>query len=296
MDNIKKILEEQYSFSIIKIEEAPRSFVAETFFITTSDNKEYFLKIIKKRNFIKETIASLPLIQLLDKQGIQRIAYPLPTKSGTLYLLKDNKLLILFNKILGKQSYNYSLHTFGKLLAKIHDIKNENNSLTPKENYKPSSYHNFFWNNYKIYFETKRLNKQRDRFNQLSEIASTKKANYSITHGDAGGNVLVGKSESDIHIIDWDAALWAHPERDLWVSLKDEGFLEGYHEINPNFEPDEDLLSYYTYYYYFNSLGQYLYEAINGENEDYRNKNLSDMKNFITNGWIKPYLNPKPKS
>jgi thiamine kinase-like enzyme len=59
-----------------------------------------------------------------------------------------------------------------------------------------------------------------------------------ITHGDAGGNVLV-KSPTDLYIVDWDEILLAPRERDLWVSDGNADFIKGYKSIFPGYRPNE---------------------------------------------------------
>lgn len=133
--NIKSLIEDKYSVKLKKLTSGPRQFVAETFILEAEDGIKYFCKIIKYSKYAERTIQSLPMLEHLYEVGIKNINYPIKTSSGKLYLLQDNTLIILFNYINAKQTFNYSNRRLGKLIAEIHLKTTDITNPIPKEDF-----------------------------------------------------------------------------------------------------------------------------------------------------------------
>lgn len=84
MQNISKLISNNYNINIKSIDIAPRGFVGETYIIKT-DNNKYFLKIFKNNRYFTNVLQALPVLEELKDLGIDYINYPLPTKENTLY-------------------------------------------------------------------------------------------------------------------------------------------------------------------------------------------------------------------
>jgi fructosamine-3-kinase len=304
-DELKQKIQNEYNISLVKIDPAPRQFVAETWFIETDKNQKYFVKVVDKPLFIPEIIDSLPTLDSLRKAGIDRITYPIANNTGQLYSKSGDILIVLYNFIDAEQSYDYSEASLGELLAQIHMTTPRTKATTPEENYDYV---------YKNQFETqfqnilngqfteddilvdmqrvlkkfeKRVRKQYEELNRLSEKMVELDLPKVITHGDAGGNTLV-KAQHDIYIIDWDGILLSPAERDTWVPTHD--FLEGYRRVNDDFVPNPTATAFYTLMYYFRSMAQYFGEIISEKPEAYRRDNLRQLEYELYEGWMVPYL------
>lgn len=301
---IKNRIEQDYGLQIHNIEAAPRTFVAETWFITTNLGK-YFVKVVDKQLFIPEIIRGLPALNAMHKAGIERINSLVHTTSGELHIMHDAILIALFNVIEAEQSYEYSEAALGELIASINQITPKIDVFIPEETYEYE---------YKQQFESQldgilsgqlatdpiladmqevlktyqeRISMQYSRFSELTKQMKELNLPKVITHGDAGGNTLM-KSPTDVYLIDWDSILLAPAERDMWVPTHD--FLDGYRKVIPNFEPNKTSLDFYTLMYYFRALAQYFAEIISDKSEEHRKKNLDGLENTFSDGWMLPYL------
>jgi thiamine kinase-like enzyme len=52
---------------------------------------------------------------------------------------------------------------------------------------------------------------------------------FYITHGDAGGNIIV--SEDKFYIVDWDETMLAPPERDAWFCMHWSWAMNAFHDV-----------------------------------------------------------------
>ncbi len=304
--NFKEKIEEEYGLEIIGVHEAPRQFVAETWFIVTDKNDKYFVKITDKKLFIPEIIESLPtLYELHYKIGLDIISYPIKTKQEKLYVMDGNCLIVLFNKIEANQSYDYDEAALGEALARVHKATSLVTAKIPTEAYE-YQYKDQFELQFaetltgklvideimeglqKIFLKYEdRIRMQYEKLNDL--IIKMKELDLPkvITHGDAGGNTLVETKEK-IYIIDWDGILLAPAERDSWVPTA--RFLEGYKKIIPDFEPNPTSSAFYTLMYYFRSMAQYMDEIISDKPLNHRKQNLYDIEHELIEGWMVPFL------
>jgi hypothetical protein len=128
--NLVNILEGNYNLNISSITNAPRQFVASTFFIETT-HKKYFCKVIDKTRFIPRIIKSLPPLENLHQLGCAKIAHPIPTISGELHLTDGDILIVLFNYINAPPNYTYDNFVFGQTLAEIHALTAQLSALVP---------------------------------------------------------------------------------------------------------------------------------------------------------------------
>ena len=107
-----------------------------------------------------------------------------------------------------------------------------------------------------------------------------------ITHGDAGGNVIVG--ENRFHLVDWDDPLLAPPERDAWFCLHWPWAMDAFHEalrtqgINYRLRPER--LAYYCYHAYFWYLTKYLNAF--SESGDASGELFAEIADYVPNSWV----------
>ncbi len=78
---LNKLLSHHYNLRVESIVDAPRQFVAETFFIKT-DSNTFFCKVVEKPLFINGIVDSLPALANIHELGYKKINYPIPTTNG----------------------------------------------------------------------------------------------------------------------------------------------------------------------------------------------------------------------
>ncbi|MFZ0545017.1 MAG: phosphotransferase [Candidatus Promineifilaceae bacterium] len=305
--NLASILQENYHLNITAITDAPRQFVAYTFFIT-ADSQKFFCKIIDKPRFIPRVIQSLPPLDNLHQLGFSKIAYPIPTVSKGLYLKFGDILVVLFNYINAPQNYAYDNVVFGQTLAELHNLTEQLSATIPPETFQFGDESVFRHRLGKIVTSNpdtpaslalKELTVKNhdnllffyDTFLSLGEKCRDTKWQMVITHGDAPGNILV-KSPQDIYLVDWDDLLLAPAERDLWFLLGRNELLDGYLSVRPNYEINQDAVNYYLFNRYFNDLVEYWDEIIGKSSEEHKMDNLKQMKwdLFEEDGWLYPLV------
>lgn len=305
--NLKRILTKHWNLQITALTDAPRQFVAKTFFVKT-ENKTYFCKVIDKPLFIDGVVNSLPALVNIHDLGYTKINYPIPTVSNDLYVKEAGTLTVLFNFIDAPQNYDYDNTILGKTIAEIHKLSPQITTPIKHEQ-----------------FEFKHASEFMDKLGQLSSEAGRDEistnlhklmnANYStivraykqfqivaencsnseldsvITHGDAPGNVLV-KSPDDIYIVDWDDILLAPAERDLWFMIDKQDFGDGYTTEIPEYNPNQVTLDYYLLSRYFNDMVEYWAEILGDFDEEHRRSNFKQLNKelFSEDGWLHPMV------
>jgi len=300
-----EVISKQYGFKGLTYSPAPRQYVAETYILESSERQKYFCKIIQKPLWIPKIIDSLPVLDSIHKQGFEKINYPIKTLRDEFYFMHDNSLIVIFNYIDAKQSYDFDYKILGKMIGEIH-------SLTPKIKVKIPS-ESFSFKDKEI-FERQFLGtlagNSNDEVIQLLKNLLLKyeveiKRHYAalqkiitecknndfplvITHGDAGGNVLV-KSPTDLYIIDWDEILLASAERDLWVNDSNNDFMEGYRSVFPDYQTNLLARRFCICNQYFYYLMYYLADILSDAPSEYRKTKLKELEGYFE-GWIRPYI------
>ena len=304
-DQLKKQIEEQYGLAIGNVVDAPRQFVAETYILECKDVK-YFCKIVTKPLFIQPLVKSLPVLNELRLQGLERVNYPIPTKRGKLYLKENGALIVLFNYIDAKQSENYDFYSLGKLIATVHDMASKVSLPVAKEGFVYQYAGTFEKQFNDIITSTssdeiaqllkalltkylEEINHDYTNFMQLCQVLKTKEFAMVITHGDPGGNILA-KSPTELYLIDWDNILLAPPERDTWFFQHETEFIRGYRSIFPKYQANEELSHFFTYKRYFEDLVEYFAEILGDGAEVHRQKNLNGLESDCLEGWLRPSI------
>jgi len=306
LSNLKTIIEQDYSLNVAAIVPAPRQLVAKTYFIDIAEtDQRYFLKVVDKPLWIAKIIRSLPALLALKDCGIEQISYPILTPSGAAYILRGEVLLVVFNYIEGSQSYDYDTFEFGKLLGKIHAATPKITVPVPQEAFHLDvngvfleQYHHFLLGEHSdvIGQKTQRvLQKHQADIEQNLTLFKKLQAQYHpaqetmvITHGDAGGNVMM-TSPDKIAIIDWDEILLAPPERDVWFFENIEPFMQGYRVHNPGFQinaanRDFCILNQYFWYMF------YYFEIFLANKDEKETLDMIEGFDGYFEDWIKPYI------
>jgi hypothetical protein len=301
----RDLITAEYGFNEVSIAAAPRQYVAETYTIKTTDRQTYFCKIVDKPLFIPKIVVSLPVLDAIHDLGFERIGYPIKTRSGALYLRVDNILIVLFNYIDAAQSYDFDYEVFGGLMGEVHALTPRITCEIPRERFSLK---------HKTLFEIQldeilsaqspdavieglqrvlrkheaMIKRQYAALQRLIIECSSSNIDLAITHGDAGGNVLV-KSPTDLYLIDWDEILLAPPERDLWIHDHNPAFMTGYRSVFPEYRTNETARNYCICSQHFDYMAYYLADITSDLLGDYRAAKLSEFEAYF-DGWIAPYI------
>ncbi len=246
MHQLVKHLEEHYDLQIAHIEPASRGLVAETFRIRDTQQRQWFIKCCSNQLFKSHVVHSAPAHAALARCVPAIINHPLWTtrQQGVSYF--GNTTVTVSTFIDAPLNEQYATTAFGRLIGRIHQstamiaapmqqiTRFEHDGLFRHLWHKATSEHEHPWQQEL----SQRLNPYvalvATQYRTLQHLQATVAQHPTqpmvITHGDAGGNVI-GHTNQDLHIIDWDYVGLAHPERDLWVFQYDEGFWQGYQEV-----------------------------------------------------------------
>ena len=96
-----------------------------------------------------------------------------------------------------------------------------------------------------------------DHYDDLVEAVAPKVARRVITHGEPhAGNVML--TASGPRLVDWDTALFAQPERDLWELAAEDDSVVAAYVAATGVEIDDQALDLYRLWYDLAEIGGYL--------------------------------------
>lgn len=303
INTLQSFLEDIYGLDIKSITEAKRGFYGETWKVST-DKETYFIKIDYCVIHQKKYIDSFSIIEHINQSGIDYINKIVKTKSGELYTFFGEGVLCVFGFINGENREDYPLKDLFNHLAPIYKISTSGIEIESEDF---SSYHkDTFYKRCDILKQhaqrssIKRLFKWLDskkmtfdyrakRFEKFIDLCKEDKSNFYITHGDAGGNVIIGE-ENKFSIIDWDYPLLSPIERDTWYFICDPSNItmvnETLKEHGIDYTINEDRLAYYCYMMFFNYISEYMQCFIDFIDDEETLNILVDDVSAYFEGWI----------
>jgi spectinomycin phosphotransferase len=302
---LREIITAEYGLHGVRITIAPRQFVAETYRVTTADEQTFFCKVVDKPLWIPKILGSLPVLDAIHNVGFMRANYPIKTLSRALHVMRDGSLIVLFNFIEAQQSYTFDDAAFGRLLGQVHALTHQIDADVPQERFF-IKHADLFERKFDALLATKSddeitealqrvLRKHeidiRNHYAMLQELSAQcrqMKIDVVITHGDAGGNVLV-KSPADLYLIDWDEILLAPVERDLWVHANRPAFMAGYRSVFPDYQTNELARRYCVCSQYFDYIAYFLADIMGDFPSEDRVAKLHGLEQYFED-WIKPYI------
>jgi len=231
----------------------------------------YFLKLVYAKEHIETYKRSFPLIQHLCNHGIDFISQIIKTKENHLFSEFDGAILGVFIWINGvlTETDETKIPEY-QMLAKVYTVPTDGLCI-PREDFS-SNISDVFYKQWKSLNDTQllalleknrvKIERRAQRLKHFAKLCQTQSENtpFFITHGDAGGNLIVDGDK--YFIVDWDNPLLAPPERDAWVMCsKDwarEAFQTALCDNGIKHTLRTEILAYYCYNFFFYYLTAFL--------------------------------------
>ena len=292
MDHINS----KYSIDIEKISFIPVGEFAYSYQLQSSDKKKYFLKMYESNRLTKNKLHSLDFsidvaYQLNQDKQISQVIFPIKTKVG---LLKTNFAsfeMVIWSYVEGSMIKEDQRNTkefmtkLGELLARIH-------KTTDSLNYKEKNVLDFeldFKNDLLISLKEatecvnskdknynklqRRIKPQMDNILQsliyLEELAEglkgSAKLDSVICHSDPINHNILNDKDDEIHLIDWDSAILAPYELDIWFYLNDkylDDFIYSYRQVRKVERINEDFIAFLFYKRILEDLTDWIYRIL----------------------------------
>ena len=279
-------IRKEYKINPVALTPAKRGFYGETWRLDAV-NTSYFLKLVYPDLHKTVYERSFPIIQHICDHGIDFISRIVKTKDGNLFARFDGAILGIFDWIDGENvETDATKIPEYQMLAKIYTVPTNGISI-PREDFSDKIADKFFkqWNEledrqFLLLFEKNRakLEHRAKRLKHYAELCRDDTSDFFITHGDAGGNLIV--SVDKYFIVDWDNPILAPPERDAWVMCSRDWARDAFHNaLRQNgiiYTLRPERLAYYCYRFFLFYLTAYLDASTQ-----------ADIVEEYIDGWIK---------
>ena len=297
LDCLRDFILQKYNINAASLIPAKRGYYGETWRLNTVDNC-YFVKLDYSPN--KEIYKrSFPVIQHLCDHGINFISRIVKTKDGSLSAQFEGAILGIFEWIDGDniQNEQTKIEEY-KILAEIYAVSFDG-IVIPRDEFSTANADLFYrqWDKLKNASGNKnsaavlsvleqygsRFRERADRLALFAEKCKSDTSHFYITHGDAGGNIIV--NDNKYYLVDWDDVRLAPPERDAWFCLYWEWAMTAFNGALKANRIDyilrSERLAYYCYDMFFFYLNAYMktYFALGGDS-------MAKMLTDYLNGWI----------
>ena len=281
----------EYGIEANNLTPARRGFYGETWRLETA-NTSYFLKLVYPAVHKPVYERSFALVEHLCKHGIDFISRIVKTSDDRLFSQFDGAVLGVFDWIDGEniETDETKVPEY-QMLAKVYSVPPVGVSI-PLEGFSSHNADRFYkeWDTLqdrqlRLLFEKNRikLEYRAVRLKHFSTLCRDETSSFVITHGDAGGNLI--KNGNSYHIVDWDNAILAPPERDAWVMCSREWARDAFHNALCNNGIDYTLrperLAYYCYDFFFFYLNAFLDACAQADTiEEYLNGWITESFKF----------------
>jgi Ser/Thr protein kinase RdoA (MazF antagonist) len=321
---LAKVLRRAYGLSIDRLTFVPAGWTDGCYVVECTGGERYFLKLSSDSGLVPYAASDrdfyLPLThQLCTKRILPHIACPVRTKDRRFTVDWEDYLLILFHfiegQVVGFDSVSGDvLRELASLIGVLHrstlhievekplvekfDIAFEDNlmegletlaGITPSD--RPGR-----WALRKLLLPLKdELLGRLDRLRELQALARASDREMVACHTDLhGGNLMMGE-QGELYIIDWEGAMIAPPEQDLFFFAGYDTFwdelLPIYEGENGPVDLDSDVFGFYCYRRNLENLMDYVVRILHysaGDEQD--RQDLEEMNEDCIAGW--PHLEP----
>jgi len=296
---LKDFIRDEYGFAANTITPAKRGWYGETWRLD-SNGGSYFIKIVYPEIHKPCYERSLPVVEHMNRHGINSISKIIKTVNGSLFTHFDGATVGIFEWIDGEnvQNERTKIHEYN-ILAKIYTVPTKGLEI-PHETFGAESVALFHkqWDtlksdpdNHTVLLNLLETNKNKadklqDRLMFFSEQCKGDLSHRYITHGDAGGNVIM--NGDCFYIVDWDEPVIAPPERDAWFCLHwdwaTKAFNDALRDNGIEYVLRPERLAYYCYNSYFWYLTKELDFYL--EYGDTSGELTKIIANDLDNSWI----------
>jgi hypothetical protein len=293
---LKDFIHKKYHINAIAITPAKRGYYGETWQLETVNNL-YFIKLDYFPRHQKLFQNSLSVVEYLCNNGIDFINKIVKTYNGELYSIFNSAVLGVFEWIDGEniETDDTKIPEY-QMLCKIYPLTKQGFDI-PTVEFSDDMAIRFYekWEKLKdaplneandavhSIFEhhSEKLSHCALRLSHFASLCQKNKADFYITHGDAGGNFFVGNGRH--YFVDWDEVMYAPLERDAWVMCCRDWarklFNDTLRENNIQYTLRPERLAFYCYHMFFHYLGEFL--------EDFMLHSKSKrIEDYFDDGWI----------
>lgn len=293
--DLSEWIKREYGLAATSITPANRGYYGETWRMDTI-NGSFFLKLDYAPQHQKTYRNSLEVVDYLCANGIDFIGGVVKTKAGGLFSTFHSAVLAVFNWIDGKNMETDETKTPEyEMLSKVYAVSRPGFAIpravftddmavefyakweqmkTQNENEESRAVHALFERNEEA------LSHYAARLKHFADRCRRDTSHFYFTHGDAGGNLLVGADSYSI--ADWDEVMYSPPERDAWVMCCREWAVELFNktlrENGVAYELRPERLAFYCYHMYFHYLCAFL-------NGFLKRGMLQEIEDYFS-GWI----------
>jgi thiamine kinase-like enzyme len=304
-DQLILAVQQGYGLSLESVEFILRGFGGDCYRAETIFGTSYFLKlhdpIANQMTAASLRAFYLPLMYQLHEKGIlPQIPHPIPTSDGSLSLSIGNNELVITNFIKGQ------LVGFGELPKKVllrlaEMVGILHNSIAELQFEQP------FIDQFEIVFEDDLLKSfdilsgltgtatpgqvrlreiilphkaliitNLERLRKLQTYARNTKKSKVVCHTDLHGGNLITDQQGTLYILDWENALIAPPEHDIFFFAGENGFWElfwpNYVRHFPAASIDPDLLRFYFYRRTLEDIADFIFRILRRESTPERDQ------------------------
>jgi len=231
-ERLRAFLVQAYGLPFATLTPAPRGFFAETWQATTTAGERSFVKADSSPAHQARFEASLAVVDHLCRHGIDFIARPVPTAGGRLSTRFDGAVVAVFDWVDGRNvETDETKPAEYALLARVYRVPLDGLVL-PVEDFAGSGADDVrrLLDHPPPGREAQRRSQEarellapvtdalahrEQRLRHFAALCRPDRSAFRLTHGDAGGNLVVDGDRYTI--VDWDEAMLAPPERDAWV-------------------------------------------------------------------------------
>ncbi|MCE7741071.1 MAG: phosphotransferase [Candidatus Heimdallarchaeota archaeon] len=274
-------IQNTYGIIVNKMKYVPVGEVAHSYILYANDDTKYFLKIYCPSRLVKKSAGKLYnshmiAYQLYHKEQIEQITYPIKTNNGEHKSKFRDVELVIWSFIEGKMATEKQrrskefLQKLGYLLGRLH---NTTDNLELKSSARFSFDLKFrtdlllsikevtacTTSKDKNYNKLQKLIKQNmntilESLVYLEELSIKLKEKEDIKlvlcHSDPIIHNIIVDKEENLHLVDWDGAILAPFEQDIWFYLNDEHIEALFQSYRENMRLDtinEDIVVFLFY-------------------------------------------------
>ena len=295
INQLKCFLYQEYEITANSITPATRGYYGETWRVDTKE-RHYFLKLDYFDRHKEKYAKSLEVVQYLCDNGIDYIGKIIKTLQGKLYSYFNTAILGVFEWINGEniESDDTKIPEY-QMLGRIYPLTKIGFDI-PTMDFSNNRAENFYykWELLKEAPPCKEKDAILDLFRRKSNVLEHRASRLSyfatlcgndisdffITHGDAGGNLIVNFEE--YYIIDWDEVMYAPLERDTWVMCCHDWAIKAFADVLVKngiyYTLRQERIAFYCYHMFFLYLGELL--------DDFMSLGKQEGIEELFTGWI----------